>query len=253
MRDIALARLILLFKLITRRFFTVFLVCGILSAYFVNANAVGDAPWIGFGRDDNVFCGVDTKEKVIALTFDDGPHPRYTDMILDILKEYGVRATFFVVGENAVLYPEELKRIAAEGHELGNHTYTHANLKQIDKSSLMRELSETERVIEELTGQRTTVFRPPEGRCNETVVNCANERGYTTVLWTVDPCDWASPPANRVASVIEKNARCGSVILCHDYNSNKRSPTPEALRTVIPLLMERGYSFVTVSELLRSE
>lgn len=248
-----MARLILLFRIITRRFFSFLLIFGIISSVTVNAHAVGGAPWIGFGREDNVFCGGDTKEKVIALTFDDGPHPRYTDMILDILKEYGIRATFFVVGENVALYPEQLKRISAEGHEIGNHTYTHADLKRINKNTLMHELGETERVIENLTGKRPTVFRPPEGRCNETVVACANERGYTTVLWTVDPRDWASPPARDVAAVIEKNAKCGSVILCHDYNSNKKCPTPEALRTVIPKLIEKGYSFVTVSELLDLE
>ncbi len=248
-----MARLILLLKLIRGRFFAVLLTCTVLLSFSATAHAVGGAPWIGFGREDNVFCGGDTEEKVIALTFDDGPHPRYTDMILDILKEYGVQATFFVVGENAALYPEQLKRISAEGHEIGNHTYTHADLKRINKEALMRELGETERVIENLTGKRPKIFRPPEGRCNETVVSCANERGYATVLWTVDPRDWASPPARDVAAVIEKNAKCGSVILCHDYNSSKRSPTPEALRAVIPKLIENGYSFVTVSELLRLE
>ena len=248
-----MARLILLFRLIKGRFFAVLLTCAVLLSFSASAHAVGGAPWIGFGREDNVFCGVDTKEKVIALTFDDGPHPRYTDAILDILKEYGIRATFFVVGENAALYSEELKRIAVEGHEIGNHTYTHADLKRIDRASLMRELSDTENIIYELVGERTSVFRPPEGRCNETVVACANQCGYATVLWTVDPRDWASPPAVQVATEIIKNVKCGSVILCHDYNSNKSSPTPEALRAVIPRLIEKGYSFVTVSELLRLE
>lgn len=248
-----MARLILLFRIITRRFFAFLLIFGIISSVTANAHAVGGAPWIGFGREDNVFCGADTEEKVIALTFDDGPHPRYTDKILDILKEYGVKATFFTVGENAALYPEQIKRIAAEGHEIGNHTYTHADLKRIDRKTLMRELGETERIIEELTGKSPTVFRPPEGRCNETVVACANEKGYTTVLWTVDPRDWASPPAKTVVDVILKNVKCGSVILCHDYNSGKSCPTPEALRVVIPALIDKGYSFVTVSELLNVE
>ena len=212
---------------------------------------VGGAPWVGFGREDNVFCGVDTAEKVVAFTFDDGPHPRYTDMILDILAEYGIRATFFVVGENAELYSEQLKRIAAEGHEIGNHTYTHCNLKKISREGLMAELTETEKKIKEVCGVTPKIFRPPEGYCNKTVVDCANGMGYTTVLWTVDPRDWASPSVFTVASNIEKNAKCGSIILCHDYNSNKTCPTPEALRMVIPKLLSAGYSFVTVSELLR--
>lgn len=248
-----MARLILLFKLITRRFFAAVTVSCILLTVCVSAYAAGGAPWIGFGREDNVFCGADTKERVIALTFDDGPHPRYTDEILDILKEYGVKATFFTVGENAALYPEQLKRIAEEGHEIGNHTYTHADLKRIGKEKLSGELIKTEEIIKEITGCSPKVFRPPEGRCNETVVNCANERGYTTVLWTVDPRDWASPAASEVESVILKNVKCGSVILCHDYNSNKKCPTPEALRKVIPALIDQGYTFVTVSEILGME
>jgi len=248
-----LARLILLFRLITRRFFALFLIVGVISSVVLGAHAATGAPWIGFGREDNVFCGGDTEEKLIALTFDDGPHPKYTDQILDILKEYGVKATFFAVGENAELYPEQLKRIADEGHEIGNHTYTHADLKRIGGAELERELAETEQIVEKVTGRRPTVFRPPEGRCNETVVECANRRGYTTVLWTVDPRDWASPPAHDVATVILKNVKCGSVILCHDYNSNKKCPTPQALREVIPELIEKGYSFVTVSELLSAE
>ena len=211
----------------------------------------GGAPWVGFGREDNVFCGVDTGEKAIALTFDDGPHPRYTDMILDILNEYGIRATFFAVGENVALYGEQIKRIASEGHEIGNHTYSHCSLKKINRDSLMAELTATAEKIKEVTGVAPRIFRPPEGCCNKTVVDCANEMGYATVLWTVDPRDWASPTVSEVAANIEKNVKCGSIILCHDYNSNKKCPTPEALRIVIPKLLADGYSFVTVSELLR--
>ncbi|MBQ9117181.1 MAG: polysaccharide deacetylase family protein [Clostridia bacterium] len=215
--------------------------------------AAGSYPWIGFGKADNVFCGADTSERVVALTFDDGPHPRYTDAILDILKEYGVKATFFAVGENAELYKEQLKRIADEGHEIGNHTYSHASLKKISPERMKIELTRTAEAVKKITGRMPTVFRPPEGCCNKTVVDCANQLGYTTVLWTVDPRDWSCPPSERVSENILGTVKGGAVILCHDYISAGKSPTPEALRKVIPQLLKEGYSFVTVSELLRAE
>ena len=205
--------------------------------------ASAEAPWVGFGKEDNVFCGADT----------DGPHPRYTEQILDVLKEYGVKATFFAVGENVALYGKQIKRIAAEGHEIGNHTYTHASLKSISREALEKELTKTEEEIEKAVGYPPKVFRPPEGCCNKTVVECANQMGYTTVLWTVDPRDWASPPVETVVGNIMRNVKAGAVILCHDYNSAKNSPTPNALRAVIPRLIEQGYRFVTVSELFRVE
>ena len=249
-----MVRLMKLYK----KFFIFILSILIAVAFVFGQTAYADAgvqgvgaPWVGFGREDNVFCGADTSEKVIALTFDDGPHPRYTDMILDILKEYGIKATFFVVGENVELYGEQLRHIAADGHEIGNHTYTHCNLKKINRAALMAELTETAHKIRSVTGIMPKIFRPPEGCCNKTVVDCANEMGYATVLWTVDPRDWASPAVSEVAENIEKNVKCGSIILCHDYNSNKNCPTPQALRIVIPKLLSDGYSFVTVSELLR--
>lgn len=207
-------------------------------------------PWIGFGEEDNVYCGIETDEKLIALTFDDGPHPRYTAEILDILKEYGVKATFFAVGENAVLYENVLKRAFDEGHEIGNHTYTHCCVKNADKAHISSEMLKTENEIMRITGKRSELFRPPEGCCNKNVVDCATKSGYKVILWTVDPRDWASPPVSDVSENILRNVKNGSIILCHDYNSNKNTPTPQALRTVIPELLARGYRFVTVSELI---
>lgn len=212
----------------------------------------GARPWIGFGEKDNVYCGIDTDEKLIALTFDDGPHPRYTDEILDLLNKYGVRATFFVVGENAVLYENVLKRISDEGHEIGNHTYTHCCVKQVDRAHIKDEITKTENEIQRITGKRPTVFRPPEGCCNKNVVSCASELGYKLILWTVDPRDWASPPVSAVSDNILHSVKSGAIILCHDYNSNKHTPTPQALRIVIPSLISGGYRFVTISELIAS-
>ena len=207
-------------------------------------------PWIGFDESDNVFCSGNTEEKLIALTFDDGPHPKYTKEILDILNEYGVKATFFVIGENAALYRDEIKRISDEGHELGNHTYTHKNTASLSPAELLSELKRTDSEIFGITGTHPRVFRPPEGKCTKAAVSCAAELGYKIILWTVDPRDWACPTVSEMTDNILSNVRAGSILLCHDYNSAKRSPTPAALRRIIPELIERGYGFVTVSELL---
>lgn len=267
-RDIILARSTILFKFLRNDFLRseCFLrtVSGWLAAAFIfNCTMLGayaektdnnapsaSRPWIGFGEEDNVYCGIDTDEKIIALTFDDGPHPRYTAEILDILKEYGIKATFFAVGENVVLYEQLVKRAFLEGHEIGNHTYSHATIKNLDREELICELERTDKEIERVIGIRPTVFRPPEGRCDQNVVSCAKQMDYKVVLWTVDPRDWSSPPVEAVVNNILKNVGYGSVLLCHDYNSNKKSPTPEALRRVIPELLDRGYKFVTVSELI---
>ena len=206
--------------------------------------------WVKFGKEDNVYCGADTKEKIIALTFDDGPHPRYTDEVLDVLKKYSVRATFFAIGENVALYPEQLMRAASEGHEIGNHTYTHPSLKKMSAEDLKAELVKAEKAIESVTGEKPRLFRPPEGCCNKTVVECANQLKYTTVLWSVDPRDWSSPPVESMVANVMNNVRGGAILLFHDYNSSRRSPTPAALGQIIPALIDRGYSFVTVSELL---
>lgn len=239
-------------------FLLAILMLPLMNAYGVTdpdgnkASFISARPWIGFGEKDNVYCGIDTEEKLVALTFDDGPHPRYTDVILDILKEYNVRATFFVVGENVDLYSNVLKRVFEEGHEIGNHTYTHSCLKSLSASDISDEMKRTELAVKSVIGDTAVqLFRPPEGCCNKNVVDSAVERGYKVILWTVDPRDWASSPVDTVVDNIMHNVNSGSIILCHDYNSNKHSPTPEAIRTVIPRLLSQGYRFVTVSELIK--
>ena len=219
------------------------------SAYSFNASAA-TRPWIGFSEKDNVFCSGCTEERLIALTFDDGPHPKYTDEILDILNEYDVKATFFVIGENAARYPEKLKRIASEGHEIGNHTYSHRHLSELSRAEFLSELSRADTEIFTHTGIHPVLFRPPEGCCTKITVENAVSLGYKIILWTIDPRDWASPPVSEVTGNVLKHAHAGAILLCHDYNCGKRNPTPEALRQFIPRLREMGYEFVTVSELL---
>lgn len=187
----------------------------------------------------------------IALTFDDGPHPKYTPEILDILAEYDIKATFFMVGQNVELYPGIVKRVVSEGHDIGNHTYTHCHLSNTDSSIVIQEIDLCEQSIYELCEYRTKFFRPPEGVLPETIRQYALDEDYSVILWSVDTYDWAHADISDITQNIKKNIVPGDIILMHDYVPN--SITPQALKIIIPMLLEMGYQFVPVSELLGSE
>lgn len=190
-----------------------------------------------------------SSEKRIALTFDDGPHEHYTNEILDILAEYGIKATFFIVGVCAEKYPHIIAREIAEGHEIGNHTYSHIHVKGANVEQISGEIDRTERLLYEKSGYSTTLFRPPEGVCNDTVRSVAKEMNYQLVLWSIDTKDWIPSSKERIVDTVLREIGAGDIILMHDYivrNSN----TPDALREIIPALLEKGYTFVTVSELM---
>lgn len=190
-----------------------------------------------------------TDEKVIALTFDDGPHPSYTSQILDLLKEYNAKGTFFVVGNKIELYPEILKREVAEGHEIANHTYSHAYLsKQIN---MKNEIKKTEEIIFSVAGIRCQLFRPPGGFYNESLVTTVKQEGYKMIMWSwhLDTKDWNRPGVNKIVNKVLKSSRNGDIILFHDYVEGT-TQTVDALKKILPELKQRGYRFVTVSELL---
>ncbi len=186
---------------------------------------------------------------MIALTFDDGPHPRYTPEILDILHEYNICATFFAVGENAENYPEIIERCQKEGHEIANHTYSHKDLSKDTYDDICQEVKAAEDIIYENLDVRTKLLRPPGGLYGKTVIKAAAALDYTLVLWTVDTKDWAHTPSDKIAEKVLGYVKPGDIILMHDF-IGKDSPTPDALRKMIPELLDRGYRFVTVSELL---
>ena len=190
-----------------------------------------------------------TSQKRIALTFDDGPHPRYTAQILDILAEFGVCATFFAVGTNAEAYPELILREIEEGHEVGNHTYHHNHVAKLSGEALCKDILSCTEALEKITGRHIRLFRPPEGVCSEALKEICEERDMTIVLWSVDTRDWAHTPIRDICENIRSNVKNGSIILMHDF-IGKNSPTPEALRCIIPMLQEMGYELVTVSQLL---
>ena len=188
----------------------------------------------------------------IALTFDDGPSVQNTEEILEILKEYEIRATFFVIGENAAADPDRIRMISDAGHEIGNHTYTHAYISKIDSQALREEIQKTEDVLTDITGRRPRVFRPPGGFYDEASLAVLEEMGYKSILWSLDTKDWCMPKSDTIASKIEENAAGGDIILFHDLN-DKRLPTPRALKRILPYLKENGYEFVTISEMIENE
>lgn len=195
----------------------------------------------------------------VALTFDDGPDPQWTPQILDILKKKNVHATFFVTGRQAERYPEIVRRIQREGHELGNHTYSHPNLALVSEEQVRLELNATQRILEAITGNSTTLFRPPYNadsspreRPELEVLMIAQEQGYLTSCADIDPEDWARPPAEVILDRIKKNRSLGSVILLHDSGGN-RANTVEALPRIIDYLLARGDEVVSLSRLLGVE
>jgi len=199
----------------------------------------------------NVVRKVHTKEKLVALTFDDGPDPRYTSQVLDILKQYQVRATFFVVGEYVKAHPELVRKEVVEGHEVENHSYTHPDLETDDEIEVIRELEATQEVLRKTTGSSPRYLRPPRGLFNNEVVETAECLGMKTVLWDVGVEHHScSTPEQMAGRVIEK-AHPGIIILAHDGRLD-RTLTLEALPIVIEGYQKMGYRFVTVTELLKN-
>jgi len=190
---------------------------------------------------------VNTDQKVLALTFDDGPHATLTPKLLDLLKARRVKATFYVVGRNVELYPEIAKRIVREGHEIANHTWSHPTLTKLSAAKVSQEFTKTDDAIFKATGVRSTNMRPPYGAINENVRQVAmKEFGYPTILWSVDPLDWKRPGSATVTRRLVDGASPGGILLAHDIHPG----TIEAMPATIDQLLAQGYRFATVSELL---
>lgn len=188
-------------------------------------------------------------EKRIALTFDDGPHPVYTEEILDILAAYDAKATFFCIGVNAAQYPMQVRKILSAGHEIGNHTYDHRNLQRVDGAGVKAEIWGMEDALLPVTEDLPMLLRPPGGLYSDAVCQTAAALEYDVILWSVDTRDWAHTAVEDIVENVLTNTGPGDIVLFHDFIGGS-SPTPEALRRILPVLVERGYSFCTVSELL---
>lgn len=193
---------------------------------------------------------VATDEKIVALTFDDGPHPTETAKIIELLDSYGAKATFFVVGQNAELYPDALRMAAASGHEIANHTYSHLSLSKCSSDKIKSEISRAEDAIFSVSGARPRLFRPPEGAISGSIISASREMGYDVVLWNINTRDWAHRGTEEIVGNIKKNIAPGSIILFHDYIGGERH-TRDVLSVILPYLSSLGYKFVTVSDMLR--
>jgi len=186
-------------------------------------------------------------EPYVAMTFDDGPHPRNTPRLLDILRARNIKATFYVIGQNVDRYPGIVRRIVAEGHEIGNHTYTHRKLTALGDSEVGTEMRRTEDAIVRAAGVKPRTMRPPYGALLTRQRGMIfSEFSYPTIMWSVDPNDWKRPGPSVVTSRILSGAHNGAIILAHDLHA----PTVDAMPRTFDGLLSRGYQFITVSQLL---
>jgi peptidoglycan/xylan/chitin deacetylase (PgdA/CDA1 family) len=187
--------------------------------------------------------------RLIALTFDDGPYPVATPLLLDRLHDLGIHATFFLIGNDALQYPEITRRIVADGNELGNHTFTHPDLDKLDGPAVTQELTRARESLEALAGVRTVgeVMRPPHGRYTLDTVETAQRDGYDVALWTDDPGDWRNVGVDSLAEHVFAYATAPEILLLH----SGRMPTVALLDRLVPRFRAAGYRFVTLGEIVR--
>lgn len=176
----------------------------------------------------------------IHMTFDDGPHGVHTPRLLDILKKYGVKATFFVLGKNAKAHPEIIKRMVREGHVVASHSFSHPQLTKIEEEDLHYQIEETERVLKEILGKDMRLMRPPYGATNEDIRKYLYGRGYKIIMWNVDTLDWKFKDVDKIVShTLEKTPKNGGIILLHDIHKTSVDAVPPLLEA----LKERGHTF----------
>lgn len=204
--------------------------------------------------EDLVITKGNESKKAIALTFDDGPDEDFSPQILDILKKYNVKATFFMVGQKVGWNPEIAKRVSDEGHDIGNHTFSHINICKSTNEQINNEINKTQKIIKDVTGKEPKFFRPPYRAINENLFNIIKSKDMKVVLWSdLDTKDWSNPGVYNIIKTIEDNAKNGTIILLHDYNQirNNKSQTIQALEKVIPKMQSLGYEFVTISDMIK--
>lgn len=199
---------------------------------------------------------VRTAKRIVALTFDDGPSPVWTPKILDELKKAEVKATFFMVGHHVQKYPDIARRVAREGHGIGNHGYAHSVILYYTPAEIEEEIKYTEHVIREVTGRTTTMFRPPKAWLRNSTKEKIRSMGYEVVLWSLNSKDWAGFPHRYIVRYLAARARDGDILLFHDSGNifaregGDRGQTVQAAALLIKTLKEKGFSFVTVEELM---
>lgn len=192
---------------------------------------------------------VNTEEKVVALTYDDGPNPPYTHHLMEVLEQFGVKATFFVIGHQVEQHSETVQALQDQGHELGNHSYSHRRLISTPRAAIADEIHKTDQLLQSLGSPGQIHFRSPYGYKRIRLPWVLAQLKKINVLWNVDPRDYEAGSAEAVVDYVLEQVRPGSIVLLHDGGGD-RSLTVEATARLIPQLQERGYRLQTVSELL---
>lgn len=193
------------------------------------------------------FSRVPVTDQYVAMTFDDGPHPQNTPRLLDMLRERNIRATFYVIGRNVDLYPAVARRVVAEGHEIGNHSYTHRSLTTLGDAAMRDEIRKTQDAVLRATGVLPRTLRPPYGAFRQNQRQAIyTDMGLPTILWSVDPLDWKRPGPAIVSQRILAGVTPGAIVLSHDLHSQ----TVDAMPATLDALMLKGYKFLSVSQLI---
>lgn len=236
-------------KLVKINFSKTNIIIGILTFVLIAALAYLYFPQVfpvsGEVKKIPIYC-VDTGEKKVAISFDAAWGDQYTKGILDILDQYKVKTTFFLVGFWVDKYPDMVKEISKRGHEIGNHSSSHPKMTELSPDKMAHELNVTSDKIESLTGKRTVLFRPPFGDYNNTLIEVADQNGYKTIQWSVDSLDWKKIGSSQIAERVVRNVDKGSIVLFH----NNSEYVLEYLPNILKKLQSEGYQIVPISELV---
>ena len=188
--------------------------------------------------------------KTVALTFDDGPHAVLTPRLLDVLRPRGIKVSFYVMGIKAAMHPAILQMAYSEGHEIANHVWDHPVLTKIKETSVMDQINRTNDVIRSAINRFPTTMRPPYGNTNRKLEKYISEAvQLPVILWSLDSLDWRHPPVDKMVSKIIKDVKPGDIILMHDIHAG----SIEAVKTLVERLLDKGFTFRTVSELVRRD
>lgn len=186
--------------------------------------------------------GVQTKEKCVALTFDDGPNPVYTPKVLSILEQYHIPATFFLIGEHAAAHPTLCKDIQNAGHEIGNHSYKHIDYRYLSNKATLQDIAESQSIFYKILGKFPLLFRPPYGNLKPQDSNLLSHYFLYAIKWNIDTKDWSPQASQTITTDIKE----GSIIIFHDNNDTLLKELPETIET----FLNQGYQFITISELV---
>lgn len=229
-------------------FLTIVVAISLAVFYFIDRTAA-EKDRTYYEKMGHILWDIQTDEKVVALTFDDGPQGKHTEQILKLLNQYDAKGTFFIVGRQAEKYPQVIRQMFEDGHEIANHTYSHPKTKSVQK--VMSEIEQANKSIYGITGFVPNLFRPVEGNYTDEMVDQVARAGYKLVMWSwhLDTEDWKNPGVPRIVETVVKGVEPGDVVLFHDGGGN-REQTVKALERILPELSKQGYRFITISEML---